>query len=226
MANTSCMPWEHMKRTTLVRKESKSSSSYGCDPNNRPIEKLLDYGIINVDKPKGPTSHQVSAYVQQILNIKKSGHSGTLDPKVTGVLPVALSRATRVVQAILPAGKEYVVLMQLHKPVAEGKLMNTLKNFQGKIKQMPPLKSAIKRRLRERTIYYLDVLEIDGQDVLFKVGSQAGTYIRKLVHDIGQDLDVGAHMAELRRTKAGPFGLSIFTTPNLISSLIGLLSGK
>lgn len=125
---------------------------------------------------------------------------------MTGVLPIALGRATRIVQALLTAGKEYVGIMHLHKNIDETRLRETIKEqFIGKIKQIPPLKSAVKRQLRTRTVYYFEILEIEDKDVLFKVGAEAGTYIRKLIHDIGKSLGVGAHMAELRRTKAGPF---------------------
>ncbi|MGM5481074.1 MAG: RNA-guided pseudouridylation complex pseudouridine synthase subunit Cbf5 [Nanobdellota archaeon] len=200
------LPFERMDRQVLVRQESKTSLDFGKSPDNYTIKELLECGIINVDKPSGPTSHQVSAFVQKILDIDKSGHSGTLDPKVTGVLPVALDKGTRVVQSLLTAGKEYVCLMHLHEPFDETKLREVIKNqFTGKIKQMPPAKSAVKRRNRFRKIYYFEILEIKNQDVLFRVGTQAGTYIRKLCHDIGVAMGSGAHMAELRRTKAGPF---------------------
>ncbi len=205
------LPFEQEERTVIVRREAPTSEKYGQRPEERPVEELLDFGIIPLDKPPGPTSHQVSAYVQKILKIKKAGHSGTLDPKVTGVLPVALGRGTRVVQSLLTAGKEYVTLMHLHKPLDEYKVRQLLADFQGKITQLPPVKSAVKRQLRERTIYYIEFLDMIGQDVLFRAGTQAGTYIRKLCHDMGQSIKgddgkpVGAHMDELRRTKAGPF---------------------
>lgn len=170
-----------------------------------PIDALIEYGIVNIDKPKGPTSHQVAAFVQKILNINKSGHSGTLDPKVTGVLPVAIGRATRIVQTLLISGKEYVGVMHLHKEIEEKKIREACSKFTGEIRQLPPIKSAVKRQERTRKIYYLEIIEIEGQDVLFRVGCQAGTYIRKLCHDIGIKLGCGAHMSELRRTKAGPF---------------------
>ena len=203
------LPFERMDRIKLTRQEAIVSDKYGCDPFKRPIKDLFDFGVVNVDKPSGPTSHQVSAYVQKILGINKSGHSGTLDPKVTGVLPVAIGRGTRVVQSLLTAGKEYVCLMHVHAPFETEELKKImLTDFVGKIKQLPPVKSAVKRQFRYRKIYYIDILEIKGQDVLFKVGCQAGTYIRKLCHDIGIAAGSGAHMAELRRTKAGPFNES------------------
>ena len=202
----SLLPFEQIERKVLVRKEAETDDKYGYRPENRKTEEIINYGIVNINKPKGPTSHQVSDYVQKILHIGKSGHSGTLDPAVTGVLPVALGMGTRIVQALLTAGKEYVGVMHLHKEVEEKKLTETIKkHFIGKIQQLPPIKSSVKRQLRTRTIYYFNILEADDKDILFKAGTEAGTYIRKLIHDLGQKLKIGAHMAELRRTKAGPF---------------------
>jgi len=199
------LPVERIEREVFVKKEAETSPKYGKDPNKRTTEELLNTGIININKPSGPTSHQISAYVKDILKLKKSGHSGTLDPKVTGVLAIALEQSTKVVQALLPAGKEYVCLMHLHKEHSEKEIRTICKKFVGKIKQLPPIKSAVKRQWRYRKIYYINILEIKDQDVLFKVGCQAGTYIRKLVHDIGKSLNSGAHMAQLIRTKVAFF---------------------
>jgi len=125
---------------------------------------------------------------------------------VTGVLPIALDKATRIVEVLLKAGKEYVALMHLHALVDEKKIQEAVNGeFLGKIQQLPPIRSAVKRQLRQREIYYLQILEVEGQDVLFKVGCEAGTYIRKLIHDLGLKLGCGAHMVQLVRTKAGPF---------------------
>jgi len=177
------LPFEKIKRDIYVRNLSKTDPKFGKIPTDRTTEELLDYGIINVDKPPGPTSHQVSAYVQKILKINKSGHSGTLDPKVTGVLPVAIGKATKVVQALLHAGKEYVGIMHLHNAVDPELIKETAKKFVGKIKQLPPIKSAVKRQWRFRTVYYFDMLEIseDNKDILFKLGCEAGTYVRKIL---------------------------------------------
>ncbi len=201
------LPFEKRKPKILTKKESVTSTRFGCYPEERTVNELIHYGIINLDKPSGPTSHQVSAYVQKILGIKKAGHSGTLDPKVTGVLPVALDKSTRIVNSLLKAGKEYVALIQFHAPVTGKELDEIKKHFSGTIEQMPPVKSAVKRRLRNRKIYYLEFLEIskDSKYILMRIGCEAGTYIRKLAHDMGEFLSKGAHMAQLRRTKAGPF---------------------
>ncbi|MBI2499423.1 RNA-guided pseudouridylation complex pseudouridine synthase subunit Cbf5 [Candidatus Woesearchaeota archaeon] len=199
------LPFERKERKVLIKNGAETNSNFGCRPEDRPVEDLIKYGIINLDKPSGPTSHQVTDYVKKILNIRKAGHSGTLDPKVTGVLPIALDSATRIVQVLLSAGKEYVCLMHIHKEVTEKEIKGVFEKFKGKIKQVPPKKSAVKRQEREREIYYIEIMEIDGQDVLFRIGCQAGTYIRKICHDLGRELKVGAHMKQLIRTKAGPF---------------------
>lgn len=206
------LPFEKGQREVLVRREVETSPKFGCEPEKRTTEELLHYGVVNIDKPQGPTSHQVSAYAKNILGAHKGGHSGTLDPNVTGVLPVALGDGTKLVQALLPAGKEYVCLMHLHDDYSEEKIREVCQSFVGKIKQLPPVKSAVKRQWRFRRIYYLEVLDIDGRDVLFRVGCQAGTYIRKLCHDIGKKLGSNGHMQELRRTKAGGFGEDTLVT--------------
>jgi len=124
---------------------------------------------------------------------------------VTGVLPIALEQATRVLQALLLEGKEYVCVMRLHREVSPSLLESVFSEFVGEIFQRPPLRSSVKRKLRRRIIYSLELLEIDGENVLFRVACQAGTYIRKLCHDLGEAMGCGAHMRELRRTRTGPF---------------------
>lgn len=124
---------------------------------------------------------------------------------VTGVLPLALEDATKTIQAFLLTGKEYVCLMALHGDVQEKRVRETLDEFVGDILQRPPVRAAVRRDVRKRRIYYIQDVEIDGREVLFRVGCQAGTYIRKLVYDVGEVLGVGAHMRELRRTRAGSF---------------------
>jgi H/ACA ribonucleoprotein complex subunit 4 len=124
---------------------------------------------------------------------------------VTGVLPVTLEESTKVVQALLHSGKEYVCVMKTHGDVPESRLRKTITEFEDKIFQRPPLRASVKRQLRTRRIYYLEFLEIAGRNALFKVGCEGGTYIRKLCYDIGEVLGCGAHMQELRRTRSGPF---------------------
>jgi len=189
----------------IVKSQDTTNKDYGCDPNNRDIEDLLTHGVINLDKPSGPTSHEVVSWARKILEIDNAGHGGTLDPKVTGILPCALGKATRVLSALLYGGKEYVGIMYLHTPVMMKKIEKVFKIFTGQIYQTPPIKSSVVRKLRIREIYYTSVLEVNDNHILFKVGCEAGTYIRKLCFDIGEALCSGAHMLELRRTRVGHF---------------------
>ncbi len=197
-------PWE-TKRELLTKSEGHTDQKYGCKPENRTPKQYIKYGTINLDKPAGPTSHEVAAWTKKILKIDVIGHGGTLDPKVTGVLPITLEEATKMVQALLYSGKEYVCVLKLHGDVDEPSIKHVLSIFEDEIYQRPPLRSSVKRQLRTRRIYYIDYLERDGRNVLFKVGCEGGTYIRKLCFDIGEILGVGGHMQELRRSRAGPF---------------------
>ncbi|HIH18264.1 MAG TPA: RNA-guided pseudouridylation complex pseudouridine synthase subunit Cbf5 [Nanoarchaeota archaeon] len=170
------------------------------------LNELLEGGIIVIDKPVGPTSFDTVDFVRQILRIEKAGHSGTLDPKVSGVLPIALNRSTRVLELMLVLPKEYVGVMRLHSDVSIEEIREKIKErFSGKISQLPPRKSAVKRQEREREVYEFELLEKEGPDVLFRVKCEAGTYVRKLVHDLGLALGITAHMSELRRTAVGNF---------------------
>ncbi len=189
----------------LTKKQAKTNEGFGCNPNERSTETLIHYGLVNINKQQGPTSHQVSDMVQKILNINKAGHSGTLDPNVTGCLVIALDKATRVIDTLLKEGKEYVCLMRIHSEISKDKIQKTFKSYLGKIEQLPPVRSAIKRQLRTREIYDLKILEIDGQNILFRVKCQAGTYIRKLAHDIAISMGTKGNMVQLVRTQVGPF---------------------
>lgn len=206
-----------MNEKALVTKNSNVIlKGYGIDPHKRSIEGLLSMGVIIIDKPSGPTSHQVAAWVKEILNkvgeVDKAGHGGTLDPSVTGVLPVALGRAVRGIDSILLGGKEYIAILRLHSEVPEERIRAVFREFTGEIYQTPPVRSSVKRELRVRRIYAMDILEINGRDILFRVESQAGTYIRTLCVDIGAALGVGGNMQELRRTRSGPYSENMAIT--------------
>ncbi len=209
---TCLLPWEEEQREIIIKKKATSDPKFGCLPYKRSVDELIANGIVNINKPQGPSSHQVSAYIQTILGISKAGHSGTLDPHVTGCLPIALENSTRITQALLTSGKEYICLMHLHQTHTKDVISKTIEDFRGTIHQLPPVRSAVKRAWRERLVYYFNILEINNRDVLFVIGCQAGTYIRKLVHDIGQQLGSGAHMQQLIRTKAGPFNYKTMWT--------------
>ena len=182
-----------------------TNSLYGTPPNERTLQQKLENGEINIDKPTNPTSHEVAAWVRKILRISKTGHGGTLDPQVTGCLPVATGRGTRAIQVLLPAGKEYVGIGKIHSSASEGEIKKVAEKLTGKIYQMPPVRSNVKRQLRVRSIYYFEIIDVFDRQYLFRVGCQAGTYIRKLCVDVGLMLGSSGHMIELRRSRSGPF---------------------
>jgi len=193
-----------VERCKLEKVPALANPEYGCTPEARPIREHIEKGVVVIDKPAGPTSHEVVAWVKDILKINRAAHTGTLDPKVTGVLPVLLGTATKLADTFV-GDKEYVCVMKLHREVEEDALRKISKEFVGEIYQRPPLKSAVRRRIRIRTVHYIKIKEVEGKNVLMKVGCEAGTYIRMLCHHIGLALGVGAHMSQLRRTGAFPF---------------------
>ena len=196
--------WE-LARETKVKAEEEINPEYGCLPEDRPLNDYIRFGMVVIDKTAGPTSHEVAAWIKKLLELDKVGHGGTLDPKVTGILPTMLQDSTKAVQALLDVGKEYVTVMRTHEDVSEEKVVKMLQHFTGELYQRPPLRSAVSRRLRTRYIYDIEYLEGEGRNWLFKVACQSGTYIRKLCFDVGEVLGCGAHMQELRRSRSGPF---------------------
>jgi len=187
----------------LVKDPDTLPDKWGKRPSDRSVGELLSAGVIALDKPRGPTSHQVTAWARDILHVEHISHGGTLDPYVSGVLPVCLGKAVRLTDIVLSSDKEYVCLMVLHKDVKEEEIKKVMSKFAGKIYQMPPARSAVKRQLRIRTISELEIIEIKGREVLFRASCDAGTYIRTLCTDVGEALGCGANMVELRRTRSG-----------------------
>jgi len=182
-----------------------TNDEYGTYYDKRNIEQLLSYGLIILDKPPGPTSHEVVAWCKRILKIPKIGHSGTLDPKVTGVLPLGLGEATKALGVLLLGPKEYHALGRLHSLPTKEKLDDVLNQFTGEIFQKPPQRSAVLRRTRTRKIFEIELIEQKERLILVRVLCEAGTYIRKLFYDIGEILGPGATMVELRRSRVIQF---------------------
>lgn len=178
-----------------------TNDNYGHYPDRRPIESLMYYGLVLVDKPAGPTSHEVVAWVKRILEIDKAGHSGTLDPGATGLLPIGLGEGTKALSVLLLGPKEYYALARLHAHVSTDRVQKVMSEFTGELYQRPPQRSSVKRVTRVRTVYEFDYLEDYDRLVLMRILCQAGTYIRKIIYDIGEVMSPGATMVELRRTR-------------------------
>jgi H/ACA ribonucleoprotein complex subunit 4 len=168
------------------------------------VKELLEFSIINIDKPAGCTSFDVDTKIKRMLGLSKTSHFGTLDPMVTGVLPIGLNRACKLLDYFMHRDKVYVGEMRLHSEVSRSDLEGEMAKFIGVIVQKPPVKSCVKRVDRERRVNKFEILGIDGQDVKFLADVQAGTYIRKLIHDLGEEIG-GAQMSGLRRIRAGMF---------------------
>lgn len=182
-----------------------TSEKYGHYPDKRPLNELFQYGVILLDKPPGPTSHEVIAWIKKLLRIEKAGHSGTLDPGATGLLPIGLGEGTKALSVLLLGPKEYYALARLHAHISNDKLNDIIKEFVGDIYQRPPQRSSVRRATRIRTIYQLEVVEQFDRLLLIRTVCQAGTYIRKIIYDIGEILSPGATMIELRRTRVSNF---------------------
>ncbi|KAF5312992.1 hypothetical protein D9619_003157 [Psilocybe cf. subviscida] len=190
----------------LVRSSHFTPIPSGCSPLKRDLQSYVKSGVINLDKPSNPSSHEVVAWLRRILRVEKTGHSGTLDPKVTGCLIVCIDRATRLVKSQQGAGKEYVCVLRLHAGLPNpAALPRALQTLTGALFQRPPLISAVKRQLRVRTIHESKLIEFDEKRNLgvFWVSCEAGTYIRTLCVHLGLVLGVGGHMQELRRVRSG-----------------------
>ena len=191
----------------LYKISSSTSAPYGTPPSMRSIADLLKSGIIVINKQAGPSSHQVAAWLRDSFELKSSGHGGTLDPNVTGVLPVSIGRASKVIKVLQESSKEYICHLRLGKDPGKNKLEKVFAKFLGPIYQIPPFQAAVKRELRIRRIYQLEILEHNSSSVLFRVECEGGTYIRNLCEDIGSILGTKGVMEQLIRTKSGPFKL-------------------
>jgi H/ACA ribonucleoprotein complex subunit 4 len=167
--------------------------------------RLSEGAFLLVDKPRGPSSHQVSAWARDILGLEKAGHAGTLDPNVSGLLWVGVGPALKLLPLMLDFPKRYIGYVAFHGAVTDAALAAALKEFTGPVYQTPPVRSAVKRERRIRTIHHLERIEGDHLHALLDVTADSGTYIRTLAVDLGEALGVGGHLEELRRTGTGPF---------------------
>ncbi len=181
-----------------------TSNEHGCPPAERSIEELIEAGILVIDKPAGPNSHQVSAWARDLLGVEKLGHGGTLDPFATGVLVLLSGKSMRLTKKVLNHDKTYICVLQSSVPFDPDHLERALVQLSGDVYNVPPEVSAVKVQVRSRKIQN-KILEIDGKDAVIQVDCEAGTYIRTLARDLGLLLGSPIELKELRRTKSGRF---------------------
>ncbi len=188
----------------LERVSNEGGTISKASPSKQSVEDILKNGFIVLDKPCGPSSMEVVAHVKTILGLSKAGQSGTLDPETSGILLITTENACKAMPLLQGMEKEYVTVMHMHQDIDDDILENVIKKFVGDISQIPPVKSAVKRALRIRKVREIQLLDRKDKDVCLRVVCEAGTYIRKLIDDMGKDIG-GAHMKELRRIRVGPF---------------------
>tara|TARA_X000000368_G_scaffold157692_1_gene124251 strand:+ start:392 stop:1276 length:885 start_codon:yes stop_codon:yes gene_type:complete len=174
----------------------------------------MEAGVILVDKPPGPSSHQLASWARDILGLKRLGHGGTLDPFATGALTLLLGKATRLTEVVLSGNKTYIAVLKIDSSISSRQVEEVLERFSGEIYNVPPLESAVKIRVRTRTIQEIKLLESDQEDGLHtvSVSCQAGTYIRTLARDIGLMLGTPCVLSELHRHSTGSFEQSSLCT--------------
>ncbi|CAB3402419.1 unnamed protein product [Caenorhabditis bovis] len=189
-----------------VRSNHYTPHVEGCSPLKRDIKNYVSSGFFNLDKPSNPSSHEVVSWIKRILRADKTGHSGTLDPKVSGCLIVCIDRTTRLAKSQQGAGKEYICIFKLHEAVDdERKVRQALEKLTGALFQRPPLISAVKRQLRIRTVYENKFIEYDPEQQMgiFNCICESGTYVRTICVHLGLILGCGGQMQELRRNRSG-----------------------
>ncbi|MEM0097939.1 MAG: RNA-guided pseudouridylation complex pseudouridine synthase subunit Cbf5 [Conexivisphaerales archaeon] len=188
--------------------EEPTNPNYGHAPEERDIVETLEYGFLPLDKPVGMNSFDAVNLVKRLLNVSKAGHSGTLDPPVSGLLPIALNSATKALSSLLLGPKEYYAVMKIHKELSKEEVTAVIKKFQGLIYQRPPIRSSVKREVRARRIFEIELVEKEGKFFLLRILCESGTYVRKLIYDMGELLGIGASMVDLRRTRVSGYGES------------------
>lgn len=202
-----------------TREEAEPESDYGKPPHRRTVDELLDRSFVALDKPYGPTSNQVSSWIKKELNLKKTGHFGTLDPNATGVLPVGINQGTKIANALSKARKVYVAEIKLEQEFEERELKEQLKEFEGTNTQTPPKKSAVKEEPRERELYSAELIEKQEEKILIRLECESGFYVRVLATQLADKLDTEAEMTELRRTKQGELAIEdTYTLQDLVDA--------
>ena len=199
-----------------------TDAAFGTAPDDRSLEQRLASGFILIDKPAGPTSHQLAAWARDMLGLERLGHGGTLDPFATGVLPLMTGRCMKITNKILKHTKSYIAVLRFRDPPDEATIRETMASLTGRIYNVPPEVSAVKVQVRTRTIHAFELLDIDENDVVARITCEAGTYIRTMARDMGLLLNTPVTLKELRRETSGMFNLEHCVTMDQLADAVWL----
>lgn len=205
-----------------LEKEAQSDPAFGSHPDERSLEQRLASGFILIDKPAGPTSHQLAAWARELLGLERLGHGGTLDPFATGVLPLMAGRCMKITNKILKHRKSYIAVFRFKSIPNEAELRGVMASLTGRIYNVPPEVSAVKVQVRTRKIYNFDLLDTDGDDAIARITCEAGTYIRTIARDMGLLLNTPVDLKELRRETSGMFHLEQCITMDQLADAVWL----
>jgi H/ACA ribonucleoprotein complex subunit 4 len=201
---------------------AQTDPAFGCAPDDRSLNQLLASGFILLDKPAGPTSHQLAAWARDLLGLDRLGHGGTLDPFATGVLPLMAGRCMKITNKILKHRKSYIAVFRFKTVPDEEELASTMATLSGRIYNVPPEVSAVKVQVRTRTVHAFEHLDQDGKDMVARITCDAGTYIRTMARDMGLMLNTPVELKELRRETSGRFGLEHCVTMDQLADAVWL----
>ena len=202
--------------------EVSKPSNHGIDPENLSIEQRLASGFILLDKPPGPTSHQIASWVRDLLGLDRLGHGGTLDPFATGVLPLMAGKSMKLTKGILKTDKTYIAVLKFANETSNATLSDVISKLTGRIYNVPPEISAVKVQVRTRKIYSFEIIEASGKQAIVKIACEAGTYIRTIARDMGLLLGYKVELKELRRENSGRFDLADCVTLQEIADAVWL----
>ena len=202
--------------------KATTNPAVGTMPDERSVEQRLAGGFILLDKPAGPTSHQVAAWARDLFELERLGHGGTLDPFATGVLPLMAGKAMKVTKKILNHKKSYICVFRFAQEVSDDDLQEAMVRLTGRVYNVPPEVSAVKVQVRTRKIFAFEQLERSGNDMIARVACEAGTYIRTMARGLGLLLNMKVQLKELRRDMSGMFTLDDCVTLQELADAVWL----
>ncbi len=206
----------------ILDAKAATNPSIGGYPDSRDVEERLASGFILLDKPAGPTSHQLASWARDMFGLERLGHGGTLDPFATGVLPLMAGKSMKLTKKILTHKKTYICVFRFATAPDEKQLSDVMKQLTGRVYNVPPEVSAVKVQVRTRKIFTFENIELNGNDMIARIYCEAGTYIRTVARDLGLLLDMKVQLKELRRENSGVFKLEDCITMQELADAIWL----